>query len=355
MFNEGDDPVDYPFELVQEVTEEEQKQVKAGGNDGIPKAGTPKPPLVTTDPIDDLSGEQKDVAQADSAESHATGSEGQDDGGVTSEPVEIEGEQKDVDLVSGGTSSAKHPDIGSSQSADVKGQNLTLKGKQETNQPTSGGTGSSRAAESVKVFRPISITMLEQGDGEDEYIAIGESRSIRSESHLVSALKTAAHKAMESMDRPFDRVEIVFRRDPIAESHRKKAERTLLASLHMLDEGKGGATKVKEAAAAAAKLGIHTKRYESYTEDKYARKILTEAQARFMNAQAGRNVKLDWPPKDLSKLVGKSVIIETVTNDRWAGTLGRKNDRLYTIKMTTGTKVFGMNDVRRIMQKTGSK
>jgi hypothetical protein len=164
---------------------------------------------------------------------------------------------------------------------------------------------------------------------------------------------SAAGKAMESMDRPFDRVEIVFRRDSIAEGYRRKAERTLLASLHLLDAGKGGASQVKEAAVAAAKLGMRTSRYESYTEDRYARKILHEAE-QFINSPPGHGVKAVWPPKNLSDMIGKDVIVETVTSDRWVGKLQRDGDRKYKIQMGTGTKSFGMNDVNRILLKRGA-
>jgi hypothetical protein len=353
MFKEGEDPVEYPFELVQE---EEQEQTKSGGKDGVPDAGQPTPPQLDKDEVDDLSGEQDDVAQADSPESHASSGEGSQSAGVTSAPVKVDGEQKDVPQTSGGTSSQTRPQTGSSQSAGVTGQQVVAKGEQETNQPTSGGTGASKTAESVSegVFKPISITMLEQGDGDDEYVAISEARSIRNEDHLVRAIRLSVHKALESMDRPFDRVEVVFRRDPIAESHRRKAERTLLAQLHLLDEGKGGASKIKEAAREAATLGMHTSRYAAYTEDKYARKILTEAE-RFINAPPGGNVKMTWPPKKMADLIGKHVVVDTVTKDRWIGVLEKAGDRLFQIKMSTGTKKFGMNDVSRILQKKGAK
>lgn len=365
-FDGAKDPIDYPVETVSELSEDEQKQLKTGGNSGVPKAGTPTPPQLDKDDVD-LDGEQKQLKQADSAESHATGSDGQT-AGVKGDAVKLDGEQKDVKLTSGGTSSATRPDAGAgSQTAGVKGAQVELKGEQKTNQPVSGGTGSSAkggkesapapAAPAIvesRIFRPVAISVLEQGDGEDQYTEIGEGVAIRNEKHLISAIRSAVHRAVEAMERPFDRVDIVFRRDSVAEGERRESEKQLLAALHMLDEGKGGAKELRSVSHAAAKAGVRTTRYESYTSDRYAKQILTEAQA-LVEQGVGGPVTIIWPPRELAKHVGEHLIVESIWGDRWVGTLQKGPARMFQIKTKSGTHTFSPNDVNRILRKPGAK
>lgn len=344
--------IDYPAELVKELTEADQKQLGGGGKSGMPDTSKPTPPQMSTDNMD-LKGEQKHPAQADSGETRP-GGEGSQTAGVTSADVKIDGEQKHPPQTSGGTSSATRPDMeGGSQSAGVKGDQVEVKGEQKQ-------LGDVPAREVVKgvkesrVFRPITLAVLEQGDGEDEYVAIGEGSSIRSEAHIVRAVKGAVHKAMESMDKPFDRVEIVFRRDAVAESERRDAEKKLIAALHLLDEGKGSAKQVRGAAHAAAKNGLLTSRFESYTDDRYAKQVLTEAQQLVENVVGGP-VEVIWPPARLSEHVGDHMIIETVFGDRLVGTLAKGPGRMFQIKTRSGTHRFSPHDVNRILRKPGAK
>ena len=215
-FDGSEEAVEYPQDCVRELTEEEQQQLGSGGKSGMPDTSKPTPPQMDKDEVA-LKGEQKQVAQGDSPESHASGGDGQS-AGVSSDTVELDGEQKHPEKVSGGTSSASRPDTESgSQTAGVKGDQVVVKGEQKQ----ASGVPAREVVKGVKesrLFRPVGITVLEQGEGEDEYVAIGEGASIRNERHLIAGIKSAVHKAMESMDRPFDSVQIVFRRDPIAES-----------------------------------------------------------------------------------------------------------------------------------------
>lgn len=358
-FDGGGEPIDYPLAVVQEISEGDQKQVKAGGKDGLPKAGTPTPPQLDKSDVG-LDGEQKQVKQASSPESHAKGDDGQE-ADVESDQVVLAGEQKQVPATSGGTSSATRPDMeAGSQSAGVKGDQLELKGEQKTNQPVSGGTGSSakggrtEAVVESRIFRPVAISVLEQGDAEDQYVEIGEGASIRNEKHLVSAIRSAVHRALESMERPFDAVQIVFRRDAVAESERREMEKRLLAALHLIDEGKGGAKELRSTAHEAAKNGVRTARYEQYTQDRYAQQILTEAQA-MVEQSVGGPVTVIWPPKELESHVGEHLIVESIFGDRWVGTLQKGPGRMYQIKTRSGTHTFSPHDVNRILRKPGAK
>ena len=353
-FDGVEEAVDYPRECVRDLTEEEQKQLKGGGKEGMPDTSKPTPPQVNAAEVK-LKGEQEQVAQGDSPTSRPEANSAFSNG-VTSDKVELKGEQKDVEGVpqgTGGTSSKTRPETGGSQGAGVQGAQVELKGEQ----PQMKGVPSREVAKGVKesrVFRPVGITVLEQGDGEDEYVAIGEGTSIRNEKHLISAIKASVHRAMESMEKPFDRVEVVFRRDAIAESERRDAEKKLLAALHLLDEGKGNSRQVREAANAAAKNGVRTARYESYTDDAYAKKMLTEAQA-LVEQSAGGPVTIIWPPAELSKHLGQHLIVESIFGDRWVGTLAQGPGRMYQIKTKSGTHKFSPNDVNRILAKPGAK
>ena len=208
--------------------------------------------------------------------------------------------------------------------------------------------------ESVRegVFRPISINVLEQGDTDEEYLTLGEGSSIRSEHHLVKSIHAAVRKAMESMSKPFDAVDIVFRRTPVQEAKRRKAEREVIATLSLLDEGKAKSADVRKAAVRAAKLGVKTDRLAEYTEDRYAKKILEDA---VTEQSVGGSVSIEWPPKKLKGLLGKHVIVETRTDDRFVGTLAKGPGRLFQIKTRSGTHRFGMSDVTRILVKSGAK
>lgn len=355
-FEGVEEAVEYPRECVRPLTEEEQKQLGKGGKSGLPDTSTPTPPQMDREAIDGKKGDQPQVAQADSPEKHASGGEGQS-AGVTSDQVELKGEQKDVAGVpqgTGGTSSATRPDVeGGSQGAGVKGDQVELKGEQSqlTDVPPREVV---KGVKESRVFRPVGITVLEQGDGEDEYVAIGEGTSIRNEKHLLSAIKRAVHEAVNSMDKPFDRVEVVFRRDAIAESERRDAEKRLIAALHLLDEGKCKGRDVREAAHVAAKNGVLTARLESYTEDAYARKMLTEAQA-VVEQSVGGPVTIIWPPAKLSEHVGQHLIVESIFGDRWVGTLEKGPGRMYQIKTESGTHKFSPHDVNRILGKPGAK
>ena len=353
-FEGVEEPVDYARELVRDLTEEEQKQLKAGGKEGMPDTSKPTPPVVNIDDTN-LKGEQKHVAQADSQTSRPEAGSVQT-AGVTSDKVELDGEQKQVAGVpqgTGGTSSATRPDAGGSQGAGVKGDQVELKGEQGQLKDVPAREVAKGVKES-RLFRPVGITVLEQGDGEDEYVAIGEGTSIRNEKHLISAIKASVHKAMESMEKPFDRVEVVFRRDPLAESERRDAEKKLLAALHLLDEGKGSGRQVRGAAHEAAKTGVQTARFESYTDDAYAKKMLTEAQA-LVEQSVGGPVTIIWPPSDLSKHLGQHLIVESIFGDRWVGTLAKGPGRMYQIKTSSGTHKFSPHDVSRVLAKPGAK
>lgn len=375
-FDQGSDPVEYPNAVVQEIDEKkkeeeaveeaEQKQVGSGGKDGLPDTSKPVPPQVKTGKVDDLSGEQDQVAQADSKESRPKPNSAVKQAGVTSDQVELKGEQKQVAGVPAGTGGrgkqSERPDVGSSQSDGVGGEQLELSGEQPQVKGVPGREKVKGVKDSVResrrLFTPISINVLDEADGEDEYVTIGEANSIRSENHLYSALRGAVKSAMEGLDRPFDSVDIVFRRNPVAESKRRKAERTLMGTLHLLAEGKAKSIDVRKAAKVAARLGMKTSRYIEYTDDRYAQKILTEAQRvaeQFINAPPGGDVQPTWPPKKLRGLIGKQVIVDTVTNDRWVGTLRKGSARMFEIDMATGKKRFGMNDVKRILIKRGAK
>lgn len=355
-FDGVEEAVEYPSECVRNLTEEEQKQLGKGGKGGMPDTSRPTPPQTDREEIEGKTGEPYSIPQADSAQSHASGNEGQS-AGVTSDTVQLAGEQKQVAGVpqgTGGTSSATRPDVeGGSQGAGVKGDQVELKGEQ----PQMDQVPPREVAKGVKesrLFRPVGITVLEQGDGEDEYVAIGEGTSIRNERHLVSAVKTAVHRAMESMNRPFDRVEVVFRRDAIAEGERRDAEKKLLAALHLIDEGKGSGRGVRSAAHAAAKNGVRTARYESYTDDAYAKRILNEAQA-VVEQSVGGPVSIIWPPAELSKHVGEHLIVESIFGDRWVGTLAKGPGRMFQIKTKSGMHRFSPHDVNRILAKPGAK
>ena len=353
-FEGVEESVDYPRVCVRDLTEEEQKQLKSGGKEGMPDTSKPTPPVVNVDDTN-LKGEQKHVAQADSATSRPEAGSVQS-AGVSSDKVELSGEQKQVAGVpqgTGGTSSATRPDTGGSQGAGVKGDQVELDGEQKQLQ----GVPPREVAKGVKesrVFRPVGITVLEQGEGEDEYVAIGEGTSIRNEKHLLSAIKRAVHEAVNTMDKPFDRVEVVFRRDVIAESERRDAEKRLIAALHMLDEGKGSGREVRAAAHVAAKNGVLTARLESYTADPYAKKMLTEAQA-MVEQSVGGPVSLIWPPSELSKHVGQHLIVESIFGDRWVGTLAKGPGRMWQIKTKSGTHRFSAHDVSRVLAKPGAK
>ena len=355
-FDGVDEAVEYPPECVRSLTEEEQKQLGKGGKSGMPDTSRPTPPQTDREEIEGKTGEPYSIPQADSAQSHASGGEGQS-AGVTSDTVQLAGEQKQVAGVpqgTGGTSSDTRPDVeAGSQGAGVKGDQVELKGEQ----PQMDQVPAREVVKGVKesrLFRPVGITVLEQGEGEDEYVAIGEGTSIRNERHLISAIKASVHRAMESMSRPFDRVEVVFRRDAIAEGERRDAEKKLLATLHLLDEGKGSGRGVRSAAHAAAKNGVLTARYESYTDDAYAKKILTEAQA-VVEQSIGGPVSIIWPPAELSKHVGEHLIVESIFGDRWVGTLAKGPGRMYQIKTKSGTHKFSPHDVNRILAKPGAK
>jgi len=339
--------VDYPVE----VLEAEQAQLGKGGKSGTPDTSRNTPPLVSKDDMG-LKGEQKQVAQADSATSRPQAGSAQD-AGVTSDDVELDGEQKQVPNATGGTSSATRPDTGGSQNAGVKGDQVELDGEQKQ---LSGVPGREvvKGVKESRVFRPVKIVVLEQGRGEDEYSVIGEGVSIRNERHLVAAVRGAMRHAMESMDRPFDSVEVVFRRNPLAESERRTAEKRLIAALHLLDEGKGDSKMVREAAHFAAKNGVRTARFIEYTDDRYAQKHLRDAEA-LVEQAVGGPVTIVWPPKNLGKHVGQHVIVESVFGDRWVGKLAKGPGRMFHIKTQSGTHKFSPNSVSRILVKPGAK
>ncbi len=354
-FDGAAEPVEYPEDVVEELTEEEQKQLGSGGKSGMPDTSRPTPPQMKKDEMD-LEGEQAHPKQADSPESRPQPGSAQT-AGVTSDQVELDGEQKHPAGVPNGTGGrgkqSQRPDSGSAQTAGVKGDQVEVKGEQKQ-------LGDVPAREVVKgvkesrVFRPVTLSVLEQGDGEDEYVLIGEGSSIRNEKHVIAHVKAAVHKAMESMDKPFDRVEIVFRRDAIAESERRDAEKKLIAALHLLDEGKGNSKQVRAAAHEAAKNGVLTSKLESYTDDHYARRVLTEAQ-NLVEMSVGGPVTLIWPPKELSKHIGAHLIVESIWGDRWVGQLAKGPGRMFQIKTRSGTHKFSPHDVNRIVLKPGAK
>ena len=363
MFDGMKESIEYPSELLMKLSEADQKDLKKGGKDGMPDSSQPTPPQMDAEKLDDLSGEQKEVKQANSPESHATGNDGQS-AGVTSEPVKLNGEQKDVPQATGGTSSQTRPDAGAgSQSAGVKGENLELKGDQgqlkgvpapEKVKGVKDGfrsdAGRAQMLEGQRVFNPIRISLLDEADGDDEYVTIGESNAIRNEAHLYASIRGAVKKALESMERPFDAVDIVFRRNPMSESKRRHAERSVMATLHMQAEGKAHSADVRKVAFEAARLGIKTSRLAEYTDDRYSKQILADAERRVQE-----EVEIIWPPKMLEGLVGQRLIVETIFGDRWIGNLKKGPGRNYTIEMATGKKKFSAKDVRAIYRNEQKK
>jgi hypothetical protein len=346
--------VDYPPELVEELTEEEAQQLKAGGKDGLPDKADPTPPQMDKDDMSKLNGESGSVAQADSPESHASGNDGQT-AGVQGQEVKLDGESGSIPGESGGTGKAS-PDTSAGQTSGVKGQPVNLKNQKQIDGATStsdqgrgkmedqvSDAGRAQLIEGQRVFNPIRINLLDEADGEDEYVSIGESNAIRNEAHLYASIRGAVKKALESMDRPFDTVDIVFRRNPMSESKRRQAERTVMATLHLQAEGKARAAEVRKAAFEAAKLGIKTSRMVEYTDDRYSKQILAEEERRVQE-----EVELIWPPKNLDEHIGQRLIVETIFGDRWIGNLAKGPGRMYSIKMDTGNKKFSAKDVRAI-------
>jgi len=363
--------LEYPFEA---VIEAEQKQVGSGGKDGTPDTTQPTPPQMDAKKMDDLDGEQDQVDQADSAESRPQPGSAQTDN-VTSEKIVLNGETPQLQgypAGTGGTSSKERPEVGSAQSAGVKGEQLKLNNEQPQLDQVPGrekvkGVKDSKKAKPTRkiegVFQPISIRVLDESDEPDSYTEVGKDSSIRNEKHLFSKIRGAVRGAMESMDQPFDSVDIVFRRNPKTESVRRTAERKLIGALHLVAEGKGTSKTVREAATAAARLGIKPSRFKSYAADAYSRKVLESADKLTESAWSqGVNTPV-WPASKLENLVGQEVIVETVTNDVWKGTLEKARvkegqtgtKRMYQIQMQTGRKVFGPNDIKRILGKRGVK
>lgn len=374
MFGDNTEELhEYPFEA---VTEAEQKQIGSGGKDGLPDTSKPTPPQMDTTQMDDLEGKQTQVAQADSAESRPQAGSAQTDN-VTPETIVLSGETPQLDgypAGTGGTSSKERPEVGSSQSAGVKGEQVPLDGEQPQvdqvppREKTTGVKDSKTPPKQGKrkvegVFQPITIRVLDESDDPDSYIEVGGGNSVRNEKHLFSTIRSSVRKALESMEQPFDAVDIVFRRNPKVESARRVAERKLIGTLHLLAEGKGDAKGLKEAATRAAKLGIKPSRFASYAADAGTKKVLEKADQIAESAWSKGVATPTWPPNKLDKLVGQEVIVETVTNDVWKGTLEKAKvkegqtgtKRMYQIQMQTGRKVFGPNDIKRILGKRAVK
>lgn len=369
MFAEGQPAVEYPFEVVQELTEAEQQQLGKGGKDGMPDTSKPTPPEMDTDQIDDLSGEQDQVAQADSKESRPKPGSAQD-AGVESETLTINGETpqlKGYPAGTGGTSSKERPETGSAQSAGVKGEQLKINGEQpqlknvDKREKVSGVKDSTKAKPGRQVegiFQPIKIRVLDEAGEPDSYSEVGSGSAVRSERHLMGSVREAIRRAMESMDAPFDAIDIVFRRDPKVESVRRVAERRLIGELHLVAEGKSqDVTNVTKAASRAARLGIKPSSFAAYAIDEQTREVLKKADRLAEGFWAPGVTTPVWPPKKLESMIGQEVIVETVTNDVWKGTLQRASTkegqtgtkRMYEIKMSTGRKVFSPHDIRRIL------
>lgn len=371
MFDQNAEELhEYPFEA---VVEAEQKQIGKGGKEGLPDTSKPTPPQMDTSPIDDLDGEQKQVDQANSSESRPQPGSAQTDG-VSSEQIVLNGETPQLDGYPAGTGGrgkqSTRPETGSAQTAGVTGQQLELNDEQNQldqvppREKVKGVKDSARRKPQRKVegaFNPITVRVLDESDEPDSYMEIGGTSSIRNEQHLTRSIRGAVRKALESMQQPFDAVDIIFRRNPKLESARRVAERKLIGSLHLVAEGKARVIAVKEAAQRAAKLGIKPSTFKAYATDAYTVKVLESAD-RIVEG-VGTGVQMVWPPKNLDSCVGKQVIIDTVTKDRWVGTLEKAQvkegqtgtKRMYQIKMSTGRKVFGPNDVSRILVKKGAK
>jgi len=357
QFGVKEAPVEYPFEVLEAEGDLDKDSVddlsgpqkgETGGKDGLPDTSKPKPPDTDTDQIDDLEGEQAQVPQADSGESRPEAG-GQSAGVTSSNEVHgLVGAQPQVPQETGGTSSGTRPSQGG-QTAGVTGQQIVAKGDGKQLQGARDGSdeGRGKMESSNRMFRRIKLNALEQiAEGKDEYMAIGEGESIRSEGHLVSALRKLVRGAMEGMERPFDAIDVVFRREPVQEATRAKHERAVIAQLALLAEGKVKISAVRKVAEAAHRVGVNVKGLSRYTEDSYAKNVMTQ----IAEGQGGKPV---WPAKKLSEYVGKKLIVETIYGGRYEGTLAKGPGRMYNIKMQSGVKRFGMSDVRAIYDVSG--
>ncbi len=143
--------------------------------------------------------------------------------------------------------------------------------------------------EDAKSLSPVNIQILEQGDNENEYYEIVKSNSVRSEAHIISAVRKALREAMKKLGKDFDSIEVAFRREAIEE---KKEE------------------------------------------------TVTEATGK-------------WPPKDVDKYVGSEVIVDLVGKGTVRGKFERDGDGFAVTIPAGIKKKFRQNDITRFLVKNG--
>lgn len=169
------------------------------------------------------------------------------------------------------------------------------KDKKDKDKKKSRKTARKEAARSLK---PVQIMVLEQTDEENTFYSRHRAKAIRSESHILTAVKSAVKEAMGALENDFDTIEISFTRPALVE---KKEE---------MPEASKPKTPVGETEGA-------------------------------------------WPPsKKLDEAVGKEVLVNLVGGGRAVGKLSRKGDNMYEVTNPSGVPTkFGMNDVTRILLK----